>query len=499
LATQSVVFDVRGLRTAIGGWVSSALADLAGQHVVGVITVPAPFAPLSAFLDVVPRDMSFVWNNPPSGTDCAGGGVAHRIEVTGRDRLSQLRAQSDALWARVRTVTHPAAPRYAPRLVGGMAFAPHNSERSPWVDFGDGAFSLARWTYGRMGPDGFLSLAVRCDEDAGASWRSRLLEELDSILEALFTHEGRPTPVPSLEAAARPPVRVSQFPVQDWEVHIGKIHDAIASGRFLKIVAARRCDVTLSDAPSDVDVLNRLMTEPKCTHFAFRRAQSTFVGASPELLFLKSGLDLRTQALAGTARSSGPRAAAHSGQSERLLGSLKDRSEHDFVVAAIRDSLTPLCTAVSVATDPEVLDLRNIMHINTPFQAKVRPTTHVTELLGTLHPTPAVGGVPGHAAREWIVENEREERGWYTGPVGWFDSDGDAEFAVAIRCGVISGTQAHLYTGAGVVLNSDHTAEYAETALKQLPMLRALGVPRAPEQKRTPRSRPACDPHVQPL
>ena len=51
-----------------------------------------------------------------------------------------------------------------------------------------------------------------------------------------------------------------------------------------------------------------------------------------------------------------------------------------------------------------------------------------------------------------------------------------AEFAVAIRCGVLTGPDAFLYTGAGVVLDSEATAEYAETALKQLPMLRALGV-----------------------
>jgi isochorismate synthase EntC len=84
--------------------------------------------------------------------------------------------------------------------------------------------------------------------------------------------------------------------------------------------------------------------------------------------------------------------------------------------------------------------------------------------------------VPGPGAREWIVAHEPEQRGWYTGPVGWFDCHGDAEFAVAIRCGVLKGATASLYTGAGVVLDSEPEAEYAETALKQLPMLRALGV-----------------------
>lgn len=478
MAIERVDLELGALRFAVRGFVARTLDDLAGQSVVAIVTVPAPVAPLSAFLGVMPRDMSFVWNNPPSGTDCAGGGVAHRIDVSGRNRLAQLREQSDALWARVRVVPHPNAPEYAPRLFGGLAFSANNSQRSPWTEFGDGAFSLARWTYGRVGQDAFLSLAVSCDEHAGPAGQGQVLDELDVILEALFAHEGHPTPVPPFETTGSTAVSVRQFSVADWEVYIRKIHGALESGRFLKIVAARRCDVTLSSAPNDIDVLSRLMTEPKCAHFAFRRAQSSFIGASPELLFLKSALELRTQALAGTARSSDHGARSQSGQCERLLDSSKDRSEHDFVVAAIRDSLAPLCSEVTVATDPEVLKLRNILHINTPFQAKVRPTTHVTELLEALHPTPAVGGVPGHASREWIVAHEREERGWYTGPVGWFDSQGDAEFAVAIRCGVVAGNHAYLHTGAGVVLESNHSSEYAETALKQLPMLRALGVER---------------------
>jgi isochorismate synthase len=466
---ESVGIEPRISRPVIRDFVAAALDELAGRDVVGVITVPAPWAPLSAFLGVMPRGMSFVWNNPPSGIDCAGGGVAHRIDVTGHDRLAQLREQSSVLWSRLQVVRHSAAPNYAPRLFGGLAFSASNSLQSPWTEFGDGTFSLARWTYGRFGRDGFLSFAA-----AGEQQLQGALEELEAILDVLFDNEGCQTPVSALPAES-PALSITQFPAADWDVHIEKIREAIASERFLKIVAARRCDISMSHAPSDLDVLHRLMSEAKCVHYAFRRTESTFVGASPELLFLKSGRELRTQALAGTARS-GARVRAL--QPAQLLDSSKDRSEHEFVVAAIRNALAPLCDEVIVAGQPEVLKLRNILHINTPFEARVRPSTHITELLEALHPTPAVGGVPGGAAQEWIVEHERHERGWYTGPVGWFDSDGDAEFAVAIRCGVLAGPRAHLYTGAGVVLDSNPSAEYAETALKQLPMLRALGIER---------------------
>lgn len=94
----------------------------------------------------------------------------------------------------------------------------------------------------------------------------------------------------------------------------------------------------------------------------------------------------------------------------------------------------------------------------------------------TLHPTPAVGGFPAREAAEWISNNEPLERGWYTGTVGWIDGNGDGEIAVAIRCGVLTRTHAYIFAGAGVVAASTAEAEYAETAGKMGPVLRALGV-----------------------
>jgi menaquinone-specific isochorismate synthase len=56
------------------------------------------------------------------------------------------------------------------------------------------------------------------------------------------------------------------------------------------------------------------------------------------------------------------------------------------------------------------------------------------------------------------------------------DSAGDGEFAVAIRCGVLTNERAHIFAGAGIVAESNPDSEYAETAAKLVPILRALGV-----------------------
>ena len=96
--------------------------------------------------------------------------------------------------------------------------------------------------------------------------------------------------------------------------------------------------------------------------------------------------------------------------------------------------------------------------------------------MSALHPTPAVCGFPRAPAFEWIAEHERFDRGWYAGPVGWFDREGRGAFAVAIRSALLDADGVWVFAGAGIVERSDPSAEYAETALKQKTILSALGL-----------------------
>ena len=119
--------------------------------------------------------------------------------------------------------------------------------------------------------------------------------------------------------------------------------------------------------------------------------------------------------------------------------------------------------------------LRHVLHLYTPFRATLRAPRHVLELAARLHPTPAVGGTPTGVAVDWITRREPAPRGWYASPVGWFDLDGDGELAVAIRSGVLVGSRAHLWIGAGIVAGSDPDRELAETESKLRAILGALG------------------------
>ena len=159
---------------------------------------------------------------------------------------------------------------------------------------------------------------------------------------------------------------------------------------------------------------------------------------------------------------------------DRLMASAKDAAEHALASRFVVGALQPYSSTVS-ARPAEVVRFTNIQHLATSVDAELtNPHAEVLELAAALHPTPAVGGWPREAADRIIDDLEAMERGWYAGAVGWTDSRGDGEFAVALRCGLLWGDGARLYAGVGVMPDSDPARELEETDLKFKALLSAL-------------------------
>jgi len=440
--------------------------DDGGSGPVSVV-LPAPAAPESVLATLFPGEDASVFL-PPDGRRIAGVGIAASVEGRGAARYAEVRAGARHLLERTSVRAADGFDGIAPVLLGGLAFAPGwGLDSDPWRAFGDATFALHRWTYERRTRP-VLTLTV--DRDAGYDAEG-LLGEHDRIVTALASYDERGA-APAPHPGSRGMVQMS---LVDWINHIRAIEDEFASGAFTKLVAARRCEVRLGEQIDPAAVLERLARGfGDCTAFWFRRGGVSFVGATPETLFTCSGSKVHSQALAGSLMA-GQDEASTRRQTQLLETSRKNLAEHRFVVSEIVASLEEHCTRVERPPEPSVLRVRNLLHLNTPIDGELRDGVHPVDLMEVLHPTPAMGGVPRLAAVDWIAAHERDPRGWYTGPIGWFDAAGDAELKVAIRCGVLDGALAHVYTGAGIVPGSNPRAEYHETAMKQRPFLRAIG------------------------
>lgn len=202
-----------------------------------------------------------------------------------------------------------------------------------------------------------------------------------------------------------------------------------------------------------------------------------FVGCTPERLFRLQGASILTEALAGTVRTG--QAAGEGAVLSELL-SQKNLEEHRFVVEYIRSALSR--TGVIVETSgPHVLRLPRLLHLSTEITGNFpdysvssdnhEPISHASapghlyRLLRTMHPTPAVCGMPRERTMTELGTLEDFDRGFFAGPLGWFSRDA-SEFCVAIRSALVQDTTVTAYAGSGIVQASESQSEWDETELK---------------------------------
>ncbi|MGN6794248.1 MAG: isochorismate synthase [Streptosporangiaceae bacterium] len=260
----------------------------------------------------------------------------------------------------------------------------------------------------------------------------------------------------------------------EWERAVARAVSAISEGSLRKVVLALELNAT---AAADIDgrvLLTRLAGRyPECYTFAC----DGLLGATPELLIRRTGSNVHSLVLAGTMpRGGSPEVDRKLGAA--LLASSKDRDEHSYAVEDVRAALQPLCADLDIDEQPSLLRLPNLQHLATQVYGELAGGDDASHsalaLAAALHPTAAICGTPAEKAMDLIRELEGMDRGRYSGPVGWVDARGNGEWGIALRCGLLSGRNARLFAGCGIVAESSPPAEVAEAQTKFWPMRYAM-------------------------
>ncbi len=340
------------------------------------------------------------------------------------------------------------------RFLGGFQFNGTREIETKWKPYGAYWFFVPQLEIMRQ-EDVFniaLNFIVRAEETL-----QEQLQRLIEFLNRIFWREKRPQAKISGYLRRRD---VPQFP--QWKKMIETALQIFRTTDRDKLVLARRSSFEFLHPLNAVEIFRRLKAAtPQTYHFYFQPQQQTaFVGASPERLYRRSGRLIETEAVAGTRRR-GETPEEDQQLANDLLHSQKDVREHDLVVQSIRQVLRRVCEDFDVDSQTSVIKLARVQHLCRRLKGVLKTGVTDGEIIQQLHPTPAVGGYPTQQAEEAIEKLEPFYRGWYAAPVGWIDRNG-AEFAVAIRTGLIEQNRLHLYSGAGIVEGSVPELEWEE-------------------------------------
>jgi len=382
------------------------------------------------------------------------------------------------IWTRGRDLLDGSAPvpgsQVPPppaRFFGGFAFREGHLPREAWQGFPSAHFVLPEVEL--MGQEGGAVLTCRGflspDEDDDRC-RDRLRDRLAQLREALISP---PAQVPPGEPWI-PATRV-ETDLESWQATVDRALEEMKGGKVSKVVLARVQSVVAEGGLDPVEVVMNLWRENLTSHVFFFEPspEHVLLGAAPETVATLENGRFRATAVAGSAPSS-EREADRKRLAQRLLKSEKDRLEHRVCVEDMISRIEPLAKKVQADEEPHILTLSTIQHLESVIEAELKKGQTVLSVLEALHPTPAICGLPRDLALEFLNREEPFHRGWYSGPVGWFDGAGNGVFVPALRSAVGHGEEWRLFAGAGIVAGSEPRQEWDETRIKFQPVLRAL-------------------------
>lgn len=299
----------------------------------------------------------------------------------------------------------------------------------------------------------------------------KLREEKDPISRASAAWLGKTYPEISASGKRRSPTASSGVPVtktrdEDFIRLINRCMAEVEKGTFEKIVPSR---IKVIDLPDDFDVVTAF--EKLCSRYPHALISivnipgtGCWIGATPEVLVAVENKKIfKTVALAGT------QPYAENMNLRSVAWTQKEIEEQALVERYVISCFKKIRLREYEEHGPKTVVAGNLIHLKSDFSVDMEATNfpHLgTIMLGLLHPTSAVCGMPLEPSLKFLKAYEGYSRSFYTGYLGPVNISNNINIFVNLRCMQLQGKNGILYAGAGVTIDSIPEQEYEETEMK---------------------------------
>jgi len=295
---------------------------------------------------------------------------------------------------------------------------------------------------------------------------------LKELLACLSKPVSMPASLPSIKTEL-----IRKFKVADFENAVLKTKEYILAGDCMQVVIGQRISKPFTDSPLALyRALRSLNPSPYMYFYDFGDLQ--VVGSSPEILVRQEQREAQKivtiRPLAGT-RPRGATPEEDERLAKELLADPKEIAEHVMLIDLARNDVGRIAKTgtVKVTDSMSIEKYSHVQHIVSSVEGELLDNMSNMDVLRATFPAGTLSGAPKIRAMEIIDEMEIVKRGVYGGAVGYLSFSGDMDVAIAIRTGVIRDGVLHSQAGAGVVADSDPTAEWKETEAKARAVLMA--------------------------
>ena len=312
--------------------------------------------------------------------------------------------------------------------------------------------------------------AQMTDRELDAAYADALLR-----LDTMAVDLAAPSPSSVVEVVDVPPKpAVSRTPPGEFRRTVERCLEAIRAGEVFQILPGQRFVAeTTADA---FDVYRALRTLNPSPYLYFLHFEDfDIVGSSPEALVTVADGKATIHPIAGT-RPRGADADEDAVLVAELLADPKEQAEHVMLVDLARNDLGRVCApgSVRVVEFGVVERYSHVWHIVSTVTGDVAADRDAYDVFRAAFPHGTVSGAPKVRAMQLLEEFEPVRRGIYAGAVGYFDSAGDMDLAIAIRTAVMIDGRAYVQAGAGIVADSVPELEEQETQNKARAVLQAI-------------------------
>lgn len=295
---------------------------------------------------------------------------------------------------------------------------------------------------------------------------SDLQSSKDGILLYFVAFSDKTSDIPAQDSQANIDLFIDSLSFKDYQKGFSKVQQALVDGESYQINYTKMLQARSKMTGLELYTkLKELQPVNYAAYLPFK--DNEIISISPELFFQKQADDIIVRPMKGTARLTNDESQNKQIYSE-LKNCFKNKAENLIIVDLLRNDLCGIAAnhSLKVTKAFEIEKYNGLLQMTSEIKAKISNNISLKEILLQLFPCGSITGAPKKRTMEIIKKVELENRGVYTGSIGYILPNNDMCFNVAIRTVQKQGDRLKIGVGGGITVYSDIDSEWQEKNTK---------------------------------